>query len=313
MQITAEYVQDNAAELEQQQAATRRAHKREKRLSKLQKRSTPSHPTPLTVNIISPEVTPRRADRVTSPLPPSTRPPSSNAGTANRPASAFSNAFSDGNQSAAVSEEPWAIPRSGRFWGHDDRQSQRGGGRGMRGGGRVMRGGFARGRGGGGRGAGHVSNMIHHGKGGFRADWEEQRRNQPYPNDNVNHHLHLHRPDTPAGQSDTARSAGSGAGWVTVQSKQRTFVSGHSGGASNGEDGEWRHDGWEEIERESDRKTAHRFATSHAYSTIALLTSYFHLLFLAAEVHSSTVEQMAQTGEDQRKRNPACVGMPNLQ
>ncbi|EGG02760.1 uncharacterized protein MELLADRAFT_78709 [Melampsora larici-populina 98AG31] len=257
-------------EIEQEQAAARRAlKKREKRLSKLRgdKRpnSRPSTGTPLTVNIISPSQPNHRhsAHRTGSPLPSSTRPPSSLAGhTANRPPSAFSNAISETNQSAAASEEPWTIPRSGRFWGHDDRQShsQRGG-RGMRGG--NSRGSHARGRGGGGgiiRGAGH------HGKGGFRADWEEQRRHQPnlHPNGPPNnHHLHLQRPDTPAGQSDTGRSVGSGAGWITVQAKQKSFGSnGHQ--LSNG-DGEWRHDGWEEIERESDRKSAHQRARGYQF------------------------------------------------
>lgn len=265
---------ESMQEIEQEQAAARRAlKKREKRLSKLRgdKRpnSRPSSGTPLTVNIISPSQPNNRhsSHRPGSPLPSSTRPPSSLAGHAtNRPPSAFSNAISEPNHSAAASEEPWTIPRSGRFWGHDDRQShsQRGG-RGMRGG--PARGSHARGRGGGGGGGGGITRGAgHHGKGGFRADWEEQRRHQPnlHPNGPPNnHHLHLHRPDTPAGQSDTGRSVGSGAGWITVQAKQKSFGSnGHQ--LSNG-DGEWRHDGWEEIERESDRKSAHQRARGYQF------------------------------------------------
>ncbi|KNZ59532.1 hypothetical protein VP01_170g7 [Puccinia sorghi] len=181
---------------------------------------------------------------------PHNRPPSSLAGGTinNRPPSSFSFAAqSEDNRSASASEahslEPWAVPRSGRFWGHDDRQSYHR--RGSRG--------FFQNQGGSSSARGTLRK-----RGGFRADWPATS-----PSSRKSHGS-THRPGTPAGQSDTGRSVGSGAGWITVPSKQKASVNGfqhqHSQLDSQrqyvdpGDIGEWRHDGWEEIEREADRK-----------------------------------------------------------
>ncbi|KAG0140836.1 hypothetical protein CROQUDRAFT_664626 [Cronartium quercuum f. sp. fusiforme G11] len=157
--------------------------------------------------------------------PPSTRPSSSATYHHYRPTSAFSNPISD----PSGPEEPWAIPRSGRFWGHDDRQSNRGKTRGSNRGGRGL------------------INKV-----GLRADWEEHHRKHDY-----HHHHHQRRSQTPAGVSDGGNSAN---GWITVQPKQKTFLNTSSNNGighhhDTGGGGEWRHDGWEEIERESDRRS----------------------------------------------------------
>ncbi|WAR55800.1 hypothetical protein PtB15_6B543 [Puccinia triticina] len=179
------------------------------------------------------------------------RPPSSLAGgisNHNRPPSAFSCAAqSEDNRSASASEahslEPWAVPRSGRFWGHDDRQSyhHRRGGRGF----------LAKQTG----NAGGPSRGTLRNRGGFRADWPANS-----PSSRKSQQGSIHRPETPAGQSDTGRSVAS-AGWITVPSKPKPFLNGFqhphfhkSHPADQADGGEWRHDGWEEIEREADRK-----------------------------------------------------------
>ncbi|CAH7677616.1 expressed protein [Phakopsora pachyrhizi] len=162
---------------------------------------------------------------------------------------------SEGNQSVSASEavpaEPWAVPRSGRFWGHDDRQNHLS----WRGGDRAL----LRNRGGGGGRNGRSSSARGRSLGtGKHVQSSPSSRNRPLEI----HHPPSHRPDTPAGQSDTARSVGSGAGWITVQTKQRGFGNGGTFSSRNNpyrpqsqlaEESEWRHDGWEEIEREADR------------------------------------------------------------
>jgi hypothetical protein len=209
---------------------------------------------------------------------PHNRPPSSLAGGIinNRPSSSFSFAAqSEDNRSASASEahslEPWAVPRSGRFWGHDDRQSYH-----HRRGGRE----FGSVRGG-------ASSSSLRKRGGFRADWPATS-----PSSRKSHGSSTHRPGTPAGQSDTGRSVGSGAGWITVPSKQKAFANGFHHQLSHlnsqrhhpeqGDNGEWRHDGWEEIEREADRKlhSSNRYAfLSHIYFSFARLvkSASFHI------------------------------------
>lgn len=220
----------------------------------------------LTIKIIPPQPSTTTKNRLpaegsfasTSSQLHSARPPSSLSGAVmiNRPSSALSHAAqSEGNRSGSASEaqslEPWAVPRSGRFWGHDDRSShfpRRGGARGN-----------FHNRG----GASHSRGSIRN-RGGFRADWHPASIT---PKRTSLTNSLSHRPETPAGQSDTGRSAGSGAGWITVPSKQKNFTgaSQHHNSQTNShrhqahpvDDGEWRHDGWEEIEREADGRHLH--------------------------------------------------------
>ncbi|KAI9610072.1 hypothetical protein H4Q26_007068 [Puccinia striiformis f. sp. tritici PST-130] len=168
---------------------------------------------------------------------PHNRPPSSLAGGTinNRPSSSFSCAAqSEDNRSASASEahslEPWAVPRSGRFWGHDDRQSyQRRGGRGS-----LQNQ----------AGSGTLRGTLRNGRIPCRlaATSPSSRK--------ANLNGSSHRPETPA--SDTGRSVGSGAGWITVPSKQQKAF------PPNGFQQQQQHhhnqphsqhDGWEEIER----------------------------------------------------------------
>lgn len=239
--------------------------------------------------------------RVASPIPTplaspaiSNRPPSSlSAAAIARQASSASAPFSPAPSESTA--EPWQIPRVGRFWGHDDRQGAADayqastaptrGGRGGRGGAPAPARGAVTARGGrGGKGP------------GMRADWEEKRQgNRERPEARFNErdpvgasssataqrgasprpapesassplisHAAVNvsaRPDTPAGRSE--KSAGSGAGWTTVQGRRGGANAAGAGAGGRGGsrargwgDGgdEWRHDGWEEMERESEMR-----------------------------------------------------------